>query len=56
MATERDLIRYLSTHAEQEHEDNATDSERQLRRRNLLEFLRFLKEKAYGDLTDWADW
>jgi hypothetical protein len=51
MATEQDLIRYLSMHAEQEREreDDPTESERQLRRKNLLEFLRFIKEKAWDD-------
>jgi hypothetical protein len=51
MATEQDLVHYLSMHAEQEQErENApSESERQLRRKNLLEFLRFLKEKAWDD-------
>jgi len=56
MATEQDLIRYLSAHAEQEHEEAGSESERQLRRKNLLEFLRFLKEKASDEFTDWANW
>ena len=49
MATEQDLVRYLSMRAEQEREEAPSESERQLRRKNLLEFLRFLKEKAWDD-------
>jgi hypothetical protein len=56
MATEQDLIQYLSAHAEQEQEEALLESERQLRRRNLLEFLRFPKEKASYELTDWTNW
>lgn len=54
MATEHDLIRYLATHAELERErkDTQSESELQLRRRNLIEFLRFLKEKAWDESPD----
>jgi hypothetical protein len=43
-------------HAEQGHEEAPSEIERQLRRKNLLEFLRFLKEKAHDDLISWANW
>jgi hypothetical protein len=48
MATEQDLIRYLKTHSEREYEreDFQSEADRQLKRRNLIEFLRFLKERT----------
>lgn len=54
MATEQDLIQYLSEHAEREREreESILESERELRRKNLLEFLRFLKEKTWDDPPD----
>ena len=48
MATKEDLIHYLTIRAQRESED-LSEPERQLRRKNLLEFLQYLKEQAWSD-------
>jgi hypothetical protein len=52
MATEYDLLRYLSIHTEEEHEDTEARIERQRRRKNLLQFLTFLWNKRHEKLSD----
>jgi hypothetical protein len=44
VATELDLLRYLSAHAEKENERIEVQFERQLRHRNVLDFLIFFAE------------